>query len=212
MSKLKVMSAPSIRRLPSYLLVAREIQEEGQEYLSATYVANRLGFEPIQVRKDLAITGISGRPKKGYPVKELVATIEHFLRWDEEHRAIVVGAGNLGSALIGYSGFTTHGLRFVAAFDSNPAKAGQQIHGVPVLPMDELAGRVVDLKVSLALLTVPRDKAQDLTDRLVAAGITAIWNFTNCKVKAPDSVVVQNEDLSSGFAMLSVKRRLVEIG
>jgi redox-sensing transcriptional repressor len=211
MPKLKVSSAPSIRRLPSYLLVAKQVQEEGLQYISATRIANELELEPIQVRKDLAITGIVGKPKKGYPVVELVSAMIKFLRWDQKNDAILVGAGHLGSALIGFPGFRSHGLHFSAAFDVDSSKTGRLIHGVPVFGINELVAKVAELKVSLAVLTVPRDIAQELTDRLVAAGITAIWNFTNFKVKTPASVVVQNEDLSSGYAMLSIKRRIIEL-
>lgn len=211
-NRIKVSSAPSVRRLPSYLLIARQVQEDGGPYISATHIANELDLEPIQVRKDLAITGISGKPKKGYLVSELVAAIVHFLRWDERHNAAVVGAGHLGSALIGYPGFRSHGLHFVAAFDIQPAKSGTAIHGVPVYAINQLAQKVAELQVSVAVLTVPGDQAQLLTDALVEAGIQAIWNFTAHKVRTPAHVVVQNEDLSSGYAMLSVKRRLVELG
>lgn len=211
MPKMKVSAAPSIRRLPSYLLVTKQVQEEGLQYISATRIANELELEPIQVRKDLAITGIVGKPKKGYPVDDLVNAIIKFLRWDQRNDAILVGAGHLGSALIGFPGFRSHGLHFQAAFDVDTAKTGSLIHEVPVFGIDQLAEKVAELKVSLAVLTVPRDLAQELTDRLVAAGITAIWNFTNFKVRTPPNVVVQNEDLSSGYAMLSIKRRIVEL-
>ncbi|MBU0936589.1 MAG: redox-sensing transcriptional repressor Rex [Spirochaetes bacterium] len=211
MPKVKVLSAPSVRRLPSYLLITRAALEEGLQYISATRIASELELEPIQVRKDLAITGIVGKPKKGYPVEELVNAIVHFLRWDEVNNAILVGAGHLGSALIGFPGFRSHGLNFVAAFDNSPQKAGTRIHDVPVYSLDKLQEKVSEMKIALAVLTVPRDIAQDLTDLLVSAGILAIWNFTNFKVRTPEHVVVQNEDLSSGFAMLCVKRRIMEL-
>ncbi len=101
---MKLNYAPSIRRLPSYLHIIRAFQRTGEPYISGTWIANELNLEPIQVRKDLAITGIVGKPKKGYPVEQLIAAIEHYLAWDVEQKAMIVGAGNLGSALNRLSG------------------------------------------------------------------------------------------------------------
>jgi redox-sensing transcriptional repressor len=101
-----------------------------------------------------------------------------------------------------------HGLFIVAAFDVDTAKAGLTIHDTPVYPIEELADRVSKLGVTVAILTVPSANAQVVASTLASAGITAIWNFTNVKLKVPEDIVVQNEDLSSGYAMLSMKRRI----
>ncbi len=208
MVKMKVSYAPSVRRLPSYLLIAKQARETGDEYISGTIIAQELNLEPIQVRKDLAITGISGKPKRGYPVEPLIHAIEAYLNWDKRVDAIVVGTGNLGSALMGFPGFRQHGLHFIAAFDVDPAKTGADKFDAPVYPMSELDDRVREMGILVAVLTVPFANAQESADRLVAAGIKAIWNFTNAKLKTPDDIVVQNEDLSSGYAMLSMKCRI----
>jgi redox-sensing transcriptional repressor len=168
-------------------------------------IAQELNLEPIQVRKDLAITGIVGKPKKGYPVEALVNAIEHFLGWDQNREAVLVGAGNLGSALMGYQEFQLHGLHIVAAFDTDPAKVGTVVHGVKVRAMDNLGKDLAELGAEIAILTVPSPFAQATAESLVAAGITSIWNFTNIKLKVPPHVVVQREDLSSGYALLSVQ-------
>jgi redox-sensing transcriptional repressor len=204
MAKQKIPATPSIRRLPSYLHIIRQAEKDGEEYISGTVIANELNLEPIQVRKDLAITGIIGKPKKGYPVHALITAIEHFLGWDSIRDAVLVGVGNLGSALMGYQEFQFHGLNIVAAFDKDPKKIGSTVHGVPVLPLDTMELQVRNLGVTMAILTVPSAGAQETADMLVKAGVTAIWNFTNVKLKVPDSVVVQKEDLSSGYAMLCV--------
>ena len=204
MLKIKVSYAPSVRRLPSYLHIIRQSQRNGDYYISGTVIANELNLEPIQVRKDLAITGIIGKPKKGYPVDALIAAIEHYLGWDVTHEAILVGAGNLGSALMGYQEFQLHGLHMIAAFDTDPSKVGGKIHGVPIISMDGLEENIKSLKAEIAILTVPSPFAQATAEILVHAGITSIWNFTNVKLKVPDEVVVQREDLSSGYALLSV--------
>lgn len=204
MAKQKIPAAPSVRRLPSYLHTIRQLQREGGEYISGTLIAQELNLEPIQVRKDLAITGIIGKPKKGYPVEALINAIERFLGWDSVQDAILVGAGNLGAALMGYQEFQYHGLHLIAAFDRDPQKIGSVIHGVPVLSIDTLDIQVRSLGAKIAILTVPSAFAQKMADILVNAGIEGIWNFTNVKLKVPDKVAVQKEDLSSGYAMLSV--------
>ncbi len=208
MPKFKVSYAPSVRRLPSYLLLAKQAMDHGDDYISGTLIAMELNLEPIQVRKDLSITGIAGKPKRGYPVAPLIAAIESYLNWDTRVDAVVVGAGNLGNALSGFPGFRQHGLYIVAGFDTDPAKIGGSIHGSPVYAMEELGARVRALGVTVAILTVPSAMAQDVATVLAGAGVDAIWNFTNVKLKLPEGVVVQNEDLSSGYAMLSMKRRI----
>lgn len=204
MAKQKIAAAPSIRRLPSYLHIIRQASREGLEFISGTVIAQELNLEPIQVRKDLAITGIIGKPKKGYPIEALIAAIERFLGWDSIRDAVLVGVGNLGSALLGYQEFQFHGLNVVAAFDRDPAKVGSSVHGVKVLPVDTMELQVRHLGVEIAILTVPSPFAQETADALVRAGVTAIWNFTNVKLKLPEHVMVQKEDLSSGYAMLCV--------
>jgi redox-sensing transcriptional repressor len=183
------------------------VRNEGGKYISGTYIAQELNLEPIQVRKDLSITGIIGKPKKGYPVDDLIRSIEHFLGWDETQDAVLVGVGNLGTALLGYEEFRLHRLNIVAAFDTSPQKIGSRVHGVPVLSVDTMDTRISRLGVKTAILTVPSPFAQETADLLARSGIEAIWNFTNTKLKVPENLIVQKEDLSSGYAMLCVMRR-----
>jgi redox-sensing transcriptional repressor len=193
MAKVKISYAPSVRRLPSYLHIIRLAERNRDFYISGTVIAQELNLEPIQVRKDLAITGIVGK------------AIEHYLGWDQNHVAVLVGAGNLGSALMGYQEFQRHGLRIVAAFDTDPQKVGSQVHGVPVRAMESMEQGIRAIAAEIAILTVPSPFAQATSEILVRAGITSIWNFTNTKLKVPDQIVVQREDLSSGYALLSVQ-------
>jgi redox-sensing transcriptional repressor len=185
--------------------IIRNLQREGKEYISGSVIAHELSLDSIQVRKDLSITGIIGRPKKGYPVNTLIDAIEHFLGWDSLQDAVLIGVGNLGSALLGYSEFQFHGLNIMAAFDTNPKKIGSTIHGLRIMNANTMDIQIRNFGVRIAILTVPSDNAQEAADILVNAGIEGIWNFTNVKLKVPDTVVVQREDLSSGYAMLSVK-------
>ena len=204
MIKQKIPATPSIRRLPSYLHIIKQAKAEGYEFISGTVIAQELHLEPIQVRKDLAITGIIGKPKRGYPVSPLITAIEHFLSWDNSKNAIIVGAGNLATALTGYQEFKYHGLNFIAAFDKDANKIGCQIHGVPVFSIDSLPSQIEHLDATIAVLTVPSEFAQEAADIIVTAGIKAIWNFTNVKIKLPEDVCCQHEDLTSGYAMLCV--------
>lgn len=202
---IKLSSLPTIKRLPSYLHIVEAAHREGKEYISGTVIADELELEPIQVRKDLAITGIVGKPRLGFPVARLIEAIERFLDWNNNHRAILVGAGHLGTALMGYTEFSRHGLSILAAFDADPTKVGTRINNIEVYAASTLSAKIAELDVELAILTVPSPHAQQIAESLVEAGIKAIWNYTNAKLKLPRNVIVQNEDLSSGYAVLSVK-------
>ncbi len=202
MIKKRILAAPSVRRLPSYLHIIKDSKD--MDYISATLIAEELKLEPIQVRKDLAITGIKGKPKKGFPVQELIKAIEKFLSWDKENLAFLVGAGNLGTALSGYVGFKETGLKICAAFDTDTNKIGKKIHGVPIFNITDIQKKAKELKPVIGILTIPSQFAQKIADELVKAEIKAIWNFTNIKINVPDFIKVQKEDLSSGYAMLGV--------
>lgn len=208
----KVAKLPTVRRLPSYLHELEKMQEVGLKDVSGTVLAGKLGLEPIQVRKDLAITGITGKPRVGFEVKPLIKAINKFLGWTNTKQAILVGVGQLGSALLAYEGFEHYGLKLIAAFDSNPNVIGQEKSGIEILDIKDLAGIIKRLHVNVGVVTVPGNKAQAITDALVDAGIRAIWNFAPITLSVPNSVAVQNEDLASGLAVLSLKLdRFLEI-
>ncbi|MFW6061269.1 MAG: redox-sensing transcriptional repressor Rex [Planctomycetota bacterium] len=198
---------PTIRRMPAYLHLLRRLGREGLQSVSGTQIARELRLEPIQVRKDLAHTGIAGKPGVGFVVDDLIDAIEAFLNWDNTTDAFLVGAGNLGTALMGYEGFARHGLNIVAAFDRDEQKIGTELHGKGVMDLDKLPNLAERMHVRMGILTVPPEAAQEAADLLVLAGIEGIWNFTPVTLNVPESVVVQNEDLSSGLAVLSVLLR-----
>jgi redox-sensing transcriptional repressor len=204
----KLSGSPSIRRLPSYLKIARELMAEGKSYVSGTFIAGELGYAPIQVRKDLAITGVTGLPRKGFPLAELVDAIERFLGWDKAEKSVLVGAGNLGTALLGNPEFPRHGLKFVAAFDKNPEKISRLIHNVPVYAMEEIEEKIPMLGARIAVLTVPSEAARDTAAVLARCGVEGVWNFTNVNLKMPENIAVQQEDLTSGYAMLCATLRI----
>ncbi len=205
LKKITTVPLPTIRRLPTYLRVLEEMRKWGKEYVSATDIADYLGLTPIQVRKDLAVTPIQGKPKIGFEINELHRAIRSFLGWDKTTEAFLVGAGSLGSALLGYNGFDEYGLNIAAAFDANPRLEGMEIHGKTVFSLDKLPDLVNRMGIRIAVLTVPRDAAQECADQLVAAGIKGIWNFASPHITVPAGVVVQNENIAQGLAVLSVK-------
>jgi len=199
----KVINLPTVRRLPSYLYQLRPLRDAKVEYVSGTYLAQQLKLDPVQVRKDLEVTGIVGRPRVGFPVNLLIKTIEEYLGWHNTTEAFLVGVGSLGTALLGYEGFPQHGLRIVAAFDHNAAKVGQEVHGTLVLPMEKLPDLAHRLHVRIGIIAVPADQAQTVAEQLIEARITGIWNFAHVQLQVPTGVIVQNEDLSVGLAVLS---------
>ena len=201
------ISMPSVRRFPSYLRILMQNREAGHKTISATQLAEELGLTPIQVRKDLASTGIEGRPKVGFSIEELISSITHALGWDNLTEALIVGAGNLGSALAAYDGFSAYGLRIVAIFDKDSSKIGKRIGDLTVLPVDGINQYIKNNRVTIAVIAVPANQAQATADMLVKCGIRGIWNFAPKNLKVPEDVVMQRTDLAASFAVLSVLLR-----
>lgn len=195
---------PTVRRLPVYLNLLRRLRAEGFEQVSGTRIAEELGIDSIQVRKDFAYTGMVGKPGVGFHVPTVIHLIEVFLGWDNVTDAFLVGAGSLGTALMGYEGFRRYGLKIVAAFDSDPGKWGVNIHGKQVFAMDKLPDLAARMHVQLGVITVPAEAAQQAADQLVEAGIWAIWNFAPTRLKVPPTIILQNTELSAELAVLSL--------
>jgi redox-sensing transcriptional repressor len=205
----KTAGVPTIKRLPLYLRLLRKMKADGEKYASGTVVARELGLDPIVVRKDLAITGAVGRPRLGFPMDEIISAIEDFLGWSNTSDAILVGVGNLGRALLGYTGFEQHGMRIVAAFDSNPEIIGTKVHGKTVIDVRKLPEMAKEMHVQIGVLTVTASVAQQVADAMVEGGIRAIWNFTPTTLDVPDNVILHREELASSLAILS-HRLLIE--
>ena len=194
---------PTIRRFPIYLRCIREMIAAGELHISSAVVAEKLGLDPVLTRKDLAMAGVPGKPRRGYPATELQAAINRALGWDNTTDAVLVGVGSLGNALLGYSGFEEQNLSIAIAFDANPGLLGLTLHGVKVRPMEDLPRLVRRMKIKLGILTVPNAAAQTCADQLVAAGIRGIWNFSSVQLEVPAGVIVQNVDLAQSLAVLS---------
>jgi redox-sensing transcriptional repressor len=197
---------PTLRRLPIYYQYLKKLQtEKKSDYVSSNEIGTELNVLPIQVRKDLEITRAVGRPKLGYEVGELVTAIEGFLGWNNTTDGYLVGVGHLGAALLGYQGFKDYGLNLIAAFDSDEAKVGTEIHDTRILHVNKLPNMIRRMGIKIGVLTVPGHAAQELTDIMVKAGICAIWNFSPVKISAPPRVIIQHENLASSLVVLSKK-------
>ena len=201
-----IASKATISRLPSYLRLLRDTLAHGDEYISSTVIATKLGLNSVQVRKDLAlVSSASGRPKLGFAVKELIASIESFLGLNTSHDAVLCGVGSLGSTLLKYEGFKNYGLNIVAAFDINSAVIGKEINGIFVLGYESLPETVHKLNVKMGIITAPKAHAQQIADDMAKSGIRAIWNFAPVHLDLPDSIAVKYEDLAASLAVLSKK-------
>ena len=199
------MSNPTLRRLPQYLREIKRLYALGESTVSCTKLSEIIGVPPISVRKDLEQAGLSGKPKTGYVIPEMITQLEASLGLDSSRSAVLVGAGNLGCALLGYQGFSACAFDIVAAFDSDSSKADRECHGKKILPMRKLENLIQRLGIKIAILTTPPEVAQEIADRLVSAGVIAIWNFSPTVIKAPEDVIVQNEHLTVSLSVLLSK-------
>jgi redox-sensing transcriptional repressor len=208
----KGIPEPTLRRLPLYYRLLKQLRETGRTGVSCTMIGAELRLDATQVRKDIEMTGTAGRPKVGYDVNELICAIEKFLGWDSVTEAFLVGAGSLGEALMGYPGFAECGLNIVAAFDVDPNKCHRVIHGKHVRHISKMTGLMRRMRVRFGIITVPASEAQQAADLLIEGGVLAIWNFAPAKIQAPERVIVTNEDLYCSLAVLSQKmtRKLSE--
>jgi len=201
----KVVPEPTLKRLPLYHRFLKEWAEAGHETVSCTDIGQSLNLDPTQVRKDLEWVGAVGRPRIGYGVATLAAELETFLGWNNVNEAYLVGAGSMGSALLGYRKFEQYGLKIVAAFDMDPSKIGTRIHGKHVLALEKLPQLAQRMHILIGIITVPAMEAQAVADLMVAGGIRAIWNFAPIRLHAPDHVIIHDEDLYCSLASLSQK-------
>ncbi len=197
------VSKRTLQRLPAYLALLEKKEKEGVEYISATTVANILGLNHVQVRKDLSCASNAGKPKIGYETKVLISDLQNFLDYNNTKDAVIFGAGGLGSALLGYAGFGNFGLNIKAAFDANPAMDGMVINGKPVHSIDKFPQYAQENHIHIGIITTPSSAAQSVCDLLVENGILAIWNFASTSLSVPEGIIVQNENMATSLAVLS---------
>ncbi len=204
----KQISKRTLYRLPIYLSLLQEKEREGVEYISATTIANLLDLNHVQVRKDLSCASSAGRPKVGYETKVLISDLKNFLDYNNVKNAVIVGAGDLGKALLGYNGFNSYGLNVIAAFDTNEEICGTQVKGKPIYHIDTMESRLARLDISIGIITTPARFAQATCDKLLKCGVKAIWNFAPTSLNVPKDIIVQNENMATSLAVLSNKLNL----
>lgn len=209
MSERNIMGIPepTIRRLPLYLPFLRKLAESGAVNISCAEIAKEFCFDPTQVRKDMAATGVAGTARVGFEIKLLIAAIELTLGWNTLTRAVIVGVGNLGTALMAYGHF--QGLDIVAAFDINTSKIGWELEGKKIFHVEKLPYLVKKMNVDVGILAVPSVAAQEAVDLMVEGGIKGIWNFTLDVIKVPAGVVVEHVRLSTSLAVLTSKLKSI---
>ena len=196
----KNLSKQALKRLPVYMSYLKSLDNAETEYISSSSVAKALDMNDVQVRKDLAaVCKTSGIPKKGFALRDLISGISDFLGYGNGNDAILIGAGNLGMALLSYRGFDNYGINIVAAFDSRD----EVVDNKNIYHISKLGEVCNELNVKIGIITVPVDAAQSVCDMLVESGILAIWNFAPTHIKAPEDILVQNENMASSLALLS---------
>ena len=197
------ISQAVIRRLPRYYRYLGELLENGVERISSNDLSKRMKVTASQIRQDLNNFGGFGQQGYGYNVKYLYTEIGKILGLEEDHKIIIIGAGNLGQALANYAAFEKRGFILTGIFDVNPRLEGVAIRGVPIRMMDELKSFVQKNDVEIAVLTSPKVKAIEVANMLVENGVRAIWNFAHTDLNLPDNIIVENVHLSESLMQLS---------
>ena len=201
---------PAVYRLSFYLRQLESFRRGDRHTISSKQLGEALGYSDAQVRKDLAYFGQFGHPGIGYRVDDLIQQLKKILGTDKIWNVLLVGAGNLGRALLSYKGFVRKGFRMVAIFDTDANKVGRKIGELQIRSDQDIATVVTELQIRVAMLAVPVEAAQSVADQLVGAGIKGILNFAPVALNVPADVVVQSVDLALQLEQLSFRMSLGE--
>jgi redox-sensing transcriptional repressor len=196
---------PAIYRISFYLRQLETLQRASHETVSSKELGKALGYSDAQVRKDLTYFGQFGHPGVGYRVEELIQRLKKILGTDRVWPVVLIGAGNLGRALMSYKGFLRKGFQLAAVFDADPAKVGRRFGELEILPMEKLQACVHELQVRMAIIAVTPEAAQSVVDLLAAAGVHGVLNFSPTNLKTPPDVYVQSVDLALQLEQLSFR-------
>ena len=199
------ISKAIIRRLPRYYRYLEEMKSEGIERISSGELSERMKVTASQIRQDLNHFGGFGQQGYGYKVNYLYEEIGKILGLDRVNRLILIGAGNLGTALANYTNYRNRGFMIEAIFDRDPSKVGTRVHDIPVYSIDELEAYLSENSIDIATITIPKEEAVKVAKRLTDAGVRAIWNFAHTDLPVPDDVAVENVHLSESLMSLSYK-------
>ena len=193
---------PTLRRLPWYLAFVKLMKGKGEAFISSTQIAKEINVDPSQVAKDLSFVNISGKTRVGYDINALVDVLEDFLGFTSQHKAFLFGVGSLGASLLHYTGLSQYGFEIVAGFDFREDLDGSMINGIPVFHMDDFPAKQKEYGATIGVITVPVEKAQEVTDRIIEGGIKALWNFTPFRIRVPEHIVVQNTSMYAHLAVM----------
>ncbi len=193
---------PTLRRLPWYLAFLKLLKDKGETSVSSTLIAKEINVDPSQVAKDLSFVNITGKTRVGYDIAALVDVLEDFLGFRVQHKAFLFGVGSLGAALLHDSGLSQYGLNVVAGFDVREELAGTSINGIPVYHLRDFLEKQKEYGATIGIITVPVDKAQEVTDSIIEGGIRALWNFTPFRIRVPEHIVVQNTSMYAHLAVM----------
>ncbi len=203
----KEISRAVIKRLPRYFRFLGELRDAGVEKISSRELSQIMHVTASQIRQDLNNFGGFGQQGYGYNVSFLYDEIGKILGLDHEHNLIIIGAGNLGSALAGYGNFANRGFIVKGVFDVSPALIGQYIRNIPILPMSEMPEFIKKNNIDIAVIAIPKNAAVEAAATLVKCGIKAIWNFSHVDLSVPDDVVVESVHLSESLMRLSYNEK-----
>ncbi len=193
----------TVARLPVYLRALTALAAEGVDTVSSEALAASAGVGSAKLRKDLSHLGSYGTRGVGYDVEYLVYQISRELGLTQDWRVLIVGIGNLGHALANYGGFASRGFTVAALLDADPARVGERVGDLVVRPVEELEHVVREGEVHIGVLATPAESAQEVCDRLVAAGVTSVLNFAPCVLDVPEGVMVRKVDLSPELQTLA---------
>lgn len=197
-------SKSTLQRLPFYLDALQTKLAKGEINISSSQLAKELNLNEVQVRKDLAAASrLGGKPKVGYEISELIGDIKLFLGCNRIDKAVLVGVGSLGTALLGYKGFKDYGLEIIKAFDKNESIIGNEIKGIEICDFKKIDDVIEENNVRIGIITVPAPYAQEVADKLIEVGVKAIWNFAPTRITVPSGILIQNENMASSLAVLS---------
>jgi redox-sensing transcriptional repressor len=199
----EIIPNPAVRRLSLYLRQLESFKRNNRDTVSSKQLGESLGLTDAQVRKDLAYFGQFGHPGIGYRVDDLIARVRHILGTDKTWNVLLVGAGNLGRALLAYRGFDAKGFRVVAVFDNDASKVGKKFGPFVAQPLAELEATIKAKAIRLGMIAVPADVAQGVADQLIECGVRGLLNFAPVSLTVPGDVALNAVDLAVSLEQLS---------
>jgi len=194
----------TIKRLPIYLSVLNDFLQNGKKEVSSNAIAEVINENASLVKKDLSyVISQMGKPKVGYEIEQLIKDLKNFLNHNKFNAAVIVGVGLLGSALMSYTGFSEYNLKIVCGFDVDKSKINTTISNKKIYDLNSLEQVVKNNNIKIGIITTTQSSAQQVADKLIEAGVKAIWNFTSTHIDVPKNIIIKNEDLATSLVVIS---------